>query len=1411
MMPLAEICVSAEQLLSELRRLDIRLVVEGDRLRCSAPRGQLTTELEMAIAAHKPELMRVLGGSPPNGAGRLPRARAGEVPLSFAQERFWFLQSLDPESTAYSITAVRRTREAVDEVILRAALRALVERHEILRTNFPEVDGAPIQTVHDRIEPELAVLDIGPVRPAETGAAVDALIQEQAKRGFDLARDPLLRLALIRTGGAEQAIVLTVHHIICDAWSIGILFAELAALYSDRFYGRSSPAKSSLQYRDYAAWERSRQRSGDWSGQLDYWKEKLRDAPRLLDLPLDHPRPAAAKYQGRLQRFQLDARSSEALMALGRKEGATPFMVLLTVFKALLFRYTQQTDIVVGTPVTTRTHVELENLIGCLINTHVLRTEFGPDVTTRELLARVRTTVIESLANADVPFETLVSELVTERDLSRSPLFQAAFILQNTPMAADYDIVCGGTTFDITLYMWEANGAIGGSVEYNAQLFEPETMAGFGGCFETLAEAMAAQPDLAIYRLPVIAPEQENAWFVGQQGPRRELADLTTCEWIERQAAASPDKVAAVCGQEQLTFRELSLRSNRLARRLQSLGVGRESLVALCLDRSTDLVVAPLAVWKAGGAYVPLDPEYPTPRLAFMLEDSRASVLVTESRLLDRLPSQGPHILCLDRERALIEDQSAEPLPPAATGENLAYVIYTSGSTGKPKGVEIRHRSLANLLASMQEQPGIAASDRLLAVTTLSFDIAGLELYLPLIAGAEVVIAPRAAAFDGSALAAILNNSGITIMQATPVTWRLLLDAGWHGIPGLKILCGGEALPQELAEQLLATGAALWNMYGPTETTIWSTLEQVRPGTQVSIGRPIANTQLYILDEYGEPVPPGVAGELYIGGDGLARGYLGRPELTAGRFVESTHYRARLYRTGDMVRRLADGRVAYMGRADHQVKLRGFRIELGEIEAAIERRDDIAQAVVVVREDEPGDRRLVAYVRTAERRMPEARTLRRDLRTHLPEYMIPAAFVQVEAFPLTPNHKVDRKALLGTDYQPQRRAEAAGHHNGHAHAEEPSLAMARNRFEPPSNHIEFVMAEIWRDVLGVDEVSVLDNFFELGGHSLSAARLIARVRSALGMELPLRCIFIDPTIAGLARHISWDVATRGYRYTSELPKWNCLVPAQPRGTRPPFFFVAGYFSPDDTLLELSRLIPHMGMDQPVFGFRPRWLEDGGQEYANVEEMARQFVTELRTVQPHGPYLLGGHCVGGIAALEMAQLLQQEGEEVKLMVLLDTERSSTRRSFLLDLHYVQVRLNHMAEVIGEFRKSGNRQRRELIRSLARRKLGVAPPAEAHEDRIYQLKVHHRRLLSSHTTKPYEGRITLIVNEEQARAEKDLGWKGMARQGLDIHIIPGDHHFILMRHGKEIADVIMAGIDAAWGTHDRPGDYLEARAG
>ncbi|HEX8190221.1 MAG TPA: amino acid adenylation domain-containing protein, partial [Pyrinomonadaceae bacterium] len=1041
---------------------------------------------------------------------------ANYFPVSYAQRRLWFLDQLEPGSAAYNIPSAVRLQGHLDVDVLERAVNEIVRRHETLRTSFAQVDGHPAQVVAPAATARLVLHDLSGTPAPERGAEADRLRAAEAQRPFDLTAAPLMRATLLRLAPEEHVLLLVLHHIISDGWSMRLFVRELTALYEAFAEGRPSPlADLEVQYADYAVWQREQLTDEVLAGQLAYWREHLGGAPAVLELPTDRPRPAVRSYRGTRQELTVGPGVTRALRELSRAEGATLFMTLLAAFQTLLHRYARQEDVVVGTPIAGRGRREVEGLIGLFINTLAMRARVRPGMTFRELLGQVKETALGAYAHQDVPFERVVEELQPERDMSRTPLFQVMFVLQQAASSTDEAVELGGlrlsgmgsdsgaAKFDITLSLVEEPERLSGTLEYDTELYDAATVERLAMHITTLLESIASDPERRVSELEVLTPGERRRLLAewndtASDYPREACAH----ELFERQAERTPEAVALVHEGEQVAYADLNARANRLARRLRALGVGPDVLVGVLMERSAELVVAMLGVLKAGGAYVPLDPSYPRERLAFMLEDAGVRVLLTQESLLPELPGHAARVLALDRDRQSWAAESAANLGRAAEPGHLAYVIYTSGSTGRPKGVEIPHRALVNFLSSMRRRPGLDADDVLLAVTSLSFDIAGLELYLPLTAGARVVLASRETAADGSALGRALEESGATVMQATPATWRMLVEAGWEGGGRLKILCGGEALAPELARQLGARGAGLWNLYGPTETTVWSSVDEMAgDAPRVTLGRPIANTQIYLLDARLQPVPCGVAAELYIGGDGVARGYLRRPGLTAERFVPDPfggEAGARLYRTGDLARHTADGRVEYLGRIDNQVKVRGFRIELGEVEAALDAHEGVRQAVVVAREDEAGAGRLIAYLIREGERQPSARELRAYLKERLPEYMTPSAFVWLDAFPLTPNGKVDRRALPAPE---AARPEPGSH---------PSA---------PRTPVEEMLAVMWADVLRVPAAGVNDNFFESGGHSLLATQLMSRVRHGFGVELPLRSLFGAPTLAGLAAQV----------------------------------------------------------------------------------------------------------------------------------------------------------------------------------------------------------------------------------------------------------------------------------------------------
>lgn len=1072
------------------------------------------SELDHRLASLSPEkrallmqqLARKAAAVPQNEIGR--RQRPARLPLSSAQQRLWILDQIDPGNSVYNVTSLMRFHGSLNVEALEFALSEIMRRHESLRTVFVKDAEGPRQHILPAEPLRLIHFDVSSQSDDSREKAAVALATADAAAPFDLAKGPVFRATLIRITADEALLLLSAHHIAVDGWSFGVVYGELTQLYSAYLAGRPSPLPElAIQYADYTLWQLEEAQGDSAHTQLEYWKQRFATPPPVLELPGDRPRPPVQSYRGGVVRHLIPAALYEEVNRFSRKEGATAFMTFLAVFQTLLSRYSGQDDIVVGVGNANRPRREIEALIGFFINTLPLRVDMSGNPTFRELLAQVKALTIDSYANQDVPVERLIESLNIERSLSHSPLFQTMVFYQNFPeqtielpglslLPVQMDSAHSGTArADISVFASEDSGGLLMWIEYASDLFDKEYIEAFGRHLEQLMRSVVADPTRRLNELEIMSTQESHRLRVEWNATAHALPPEDTIHRLfEAQVSRSPDAIAVVQGDVRLTYAELDARADMVASRLRAHGCGPGTMVGLFLDRTPRMLVALLGTLKSGAAYVPLDPSYPLDRIGFMLEDSAAPVVITEDTLAGQLPA-GVHAL-LRIEDALADTQSVR-VPSPAGAEDTAYVIFTSGSTGRPKGVCIPHRAAVNFLSSMAREPGLAADDTLCAITTLSFDIALLELMLPLTVGARVALADRATAGDGEALAAMLEKVDASVMQATPATWRMLLDAGWRGRPQMRLFCGGEALPRDLADRLLGCGRELWNLYGPTETTVWSTVERVQPGhAPIAIGRPIGNTEVYIVDKHLQLVPAGVPGELLIGGLGVAKGYLDRPELTAEKFIADTlgqRAGGRLYRTGDLARWRRDGRLEAIGRIDHQVKLRGFRIELGEIESVLDAHDAVAQAVVICREDRPGDKRLVAYLVAAQGEI-DIDALRATARERLPEYMMPSAFMVMERLPLTPNGKVDRRALPVPD----------------------DGAFAVAQYTAPRNAEEEILVGIWAEVLGRPQIGIHDNFFDLGGHSLLATQLVTRMQKALGGDIGLRMMFEAPTVAQFA-------------------------------------------------------------------------------------------------------------------------------------------------------------------------------------------------------------------------------------------------------------------------------------------------------
>lgn len=1038
-----------------------------------------------------------------------PVAWAGETPLSFAQQRLWFFDQLEPGSPTYNRPTLLHLQGRLDTAALEKSLNEIIHRHESVRTTFPSVDGRPRQVVSQAARLTLPTVDLRQEPQTVREAEARRLATQEGKRPFDLTSDLLLRATLVKLGDEEHILVVTTHHIAFDGWSDEIFFRELAVLYHAFSAGRVSPLPPlPVQYGDIAVWQRQLVQGGAFEAHLAYWKQRLAGAPPALDLPTDRPRPPIQTFQGARHSMSLSETLSNALKTLGRRKNVTLYMTLLAAFQVLIHRYTAQHDVVVGTPIAGRNKMETENLIGVFINTLVLRTDLSGDPPFRELLGRVRKVCLAAYAHADLPFERLVEEMQPERDMSRNPLFQAMFQLRNTPKGAvewtgvkveelEFDI--GLAKLDLTLEIVDRAEGLACWFDYNTDLFDGATIARMSAHFQRLLQSIVADPGQRISQLSMLTDAELHQLVVEWNATKSDYPNDTCIhELFEEQVERTPEAVAVVFENMRLSYRELNRRANQLAHYLRKLGVGREVLVGICIQRSVEMIVGVLAILKAGGAYVPLDPSYPEDRLEFMLEDSQAWVLLTQESLVSSLPETRAQRVFLDKEGRGISQESEENLSSGVRASNLAYVIYTSGSTGQPKGVAIEHRSATALLCWARKEFTSEDLAGVLAATSICFDLSVFELFVPLSWGGRVIIAENALGLPHLSAA-----REITLVNTVPSAIAALLRQ--DEVPGSvrTVNLAGEPLASTLVEKLYRRSGIerVYDLYGPTEYTTYSTFALREAQGLATIGRPIANTQIHILDSHLNPVPIGVRGELHIGGEGLARGYLNWADLTGDKFIPNpvgSEPGERLYRTGDFARYLPDGNIEFLGRIDNQVKIRGFRIETGEIEVVLGQHPNVRETVIVAKQDQPGDKRLVAYVVAQQGQLPTSDEMRSFLEQKLPDYMIPSAFVMLDSMPLTPNGKIDRRALPASD---------------HGRAE------LREDFVAPRTPVQEVLAKIWAKILGVERVGVHDNFFDLGGHSLLMIQLQAEIRDATGRSVSTVELFKNPTVRSLAEFL----------------------------------------------------------------------------------------------------------------------------------------------------------------------------------------------------------------------------------------------------------------------------------------------------
>jgi amino acid adenylation domain-containing protein len=1067
------------------------------------------------LSGEQRELLELLLREGKVDASRLPITRLGgdvkSPPLSFAQQRLWFFEQLTPGTPIYNIFAGVRLRGALNAMTLRQCFAEVARRHEVLRATFKTVDGQPSQVIEADAPLDFRIVDLTGLPEAEREPQARRLAARESQRPCDLARGPLLRVVLLRCDEREHILLLTMHHIVGDAWSLGILVEEVAALYDAFNEGRLSPlAELPIQYADFAHWQRSWLQGEVLETQLAYWQRQLAGASPVLELPTDRPRPSVQRFRGSVKSFFLPAELTEGLTRLSRQQGGTLFMTMVAALQTLLHFYSGQEDISIGAPVVNRSRAELEKLIGFFVNTLVIRTDCSGDPSFIELLERVRRTVVDAQSHQDLPFEKLVEVLQPDRDLSHAPLFQVVLSLDNTPppdalslsslSLSPFEIETRTARLDLHLTIVATTKGLAGSLEYNSDLFDPATIDRMIGHFRTLLEGIVADPSRKISSLPLLTDAERDQLLRQWNETQTKFPDDSCVqELFETRAAHVPDSVALISGDGHVSYSELNRRANQLAHYLLKLGVGPEVRVAVCMRRTPEMIVAILGVLKAGGAYVPLDPAYPQERLSFILEDSGAPLVLTEGDLLEDLLTSYAQKIYLDEEQAAIAEEAVENTVSGAVSDNLAYVIYTSGSTGLPKATLVGHKGLCNLVEAQIRAFDVRPDSRVLQFASPSFDASVSEIFKTLVAGAALILPDENSLLPGPEFVRQLREQAVTNITLPPSVLALLPP---EEVPALRVVvAAGEECSAEVAARW-AHGRLFLNAYGPTEATVCASIARcVGDDRRPTVGRPMENATLFLLDEHLRPVPIGMPGQVFIGGVGLARGYQGRADLTAERFIPhpfSESPGARLYKTGDLARYLPDGELDFLGRLDRQVKVRGYRIELGEVEAALSAHHSVSEAVVTILEDSPGNRRLVAYVVPSEAASYDADAARRHLQERLPEFMLPSEFVTLDAMPLTPNGKIDRRAL------PRPEPDGGGEDGS---------------FAAPRTPLEEQLVKIWAEVLGVERIGIHDNFFELRGHSLSLIQVAFLVQETLGCELPLQIFFLAPTIAELSKEI----------------------------------------------------------------------------------------------------------------------------------------------------------------------------------------------------------------------------------------------------------------------------------------------------
>ena len=1315
--------------------------------------------------------------------------RTNAIPLSSSQKRIWFIDQLEGANASYNIPLDFKIRELFNTGIFQQSLLAIAERHEILQSSFSNENGNPVQNFAKTPIIDFSLHDLSGINTEEAEKQYLILSDANAQFIFDLTKAPLWRSLVVKMPDSDYRLLFNFHHIISDGWSVGIFIKELSEIYNSKINNRKPElGKQNIQYADYANWQQENIDSEKIKTQIDFWQNKLQGVPEIIQFPTDFPRQKLQTYNGGEIRIQFNDSTTIRLKKLASENNISLYMLLFSAYVILLQKHSNDTDIVVGTPIANRKNGLTDNLIGVFINNLAIRSNISGNQTIRNFIEQLKSTLFEAYNNEEAPFENVLKKLQLKRNLSISPLFQVMFNLLNAHnekldfegAQVEYlDIPRKIAKYDLSLIMSERNEELYGVFEYNSDLFKKSTIERISHHYQNIISFLLNSLDSNISEISILTNKEKRLLNDVNNTYEKYPEEKCFHHLFEEVALKYPQKEAILFDNKSITYQKLNEKSNQLARYIKNKQIGENDFVGVFLDRSIEMVVSLIAVMKTGAAYIPLDPIYPKNRIKLIIDDAKPKAVLSQKELLDNLPETSTAIIDINNEE--IEKLDHQNLDFTGNAASLVYLIYTSGSTGKPKGVQIQHSALNNFLFSMIKKPGCTENDTFLAVTTVSFDIAGLELFMPLLTGAKVVVAKQEETMNADLLIKVIDKHQPTLLQATPVTFKMLLMANWTGNNGLKVLCGGEAFPIDLSQKLISKCKEVWNMYGPTETTIWSTIKKIEKNNYhanyETIGFPIANTQVYVVDEYFNPQPIGVPGELLIGGKGISKGYYNLPDLNSDRFIESSFVKGeKLYRTGDRVKFLEDGNLEYFERMDNQVKIRGFRIELGEIENALKSLKDIQDAVVVVKEDSANNKVLVAYLIVLNSGVNQNKIVA-EIRNKVPDYMVPSIYTELNTFPMTPNGKIDRKALPDPEVE----------------------SIEKSKIIAPENKEQEIILSIWKDVLEKTEISIDDDFFALGGHSLLAVTLMIKIETEINIRLPLATLFSHTTIRKLTQYISETNIS-----------WKSLVPIKPNGNKHPVYLVHGAGL---NVLLYSTLVQYMDKEQPIFGLQAKGLDGKEKPLETIEEIATHYNNEIIEHNPKGPYALAGFSLGGLIAFEMARQLHNSGKKIVFLGMFDTVAYSSLKNYskLKRISYrVRFTINLLIYNTLLFFKESLKEKLEIFiykwKSIKRKtntiiykqrvKVAQIKSSEGKKDELpkYLYNVHEVNNIAgdNYILKPCDIKVDLFKAKHRTFYIEEpitFNWKKYANKGVNLYDVPGKHSSIFAPpHDVEFAKIL-----------------------